>query len=87
MLDQVAEGDRVATRWPAKMRPADAAPSTQEASDEVSMSGITIERFADGKVVESWRSMDRLRLLRSLGVLPRSTGTQSAATCTSVGRR
>jgi hypothetical protein len=51
------------------------------------MSGITIERFADGKVVESWRSMDRLRLLRSLGVLPRSTGTQSAATCTSVGRR
>ena len=26
VLDQVAEGDRVATRWPAKMRPADAAP-------------------------------------------------------------
>jgi predicted ester cyclase len=35
--DQVAEGDRVATRW------------------------ITIERFEDSKVVESWRSMDIAR--------------------------
>jgi ketosteroid isomerase-like protein len=63
VLDQVAEGDRVATRWRATMRP-------PEAEEEVSMTGITIERFADGKVVESWRSMDRLGLLRELGAGP-----------------
>jgi ketosteroid isomerase-like protein len=57
VLDQVAEGDKVATRWRATMR-------------EASMTGITIERFADGKVVESWRAMDRLGLLRDLGLLP-----------------
>jgi hypothetical protein len=39
------------------------------------MSGITIERFADGKVVESWRSMDRLGLLQKLG-LESTTGAE-----------
>jgi hypothetical protein len=41
-----------------------------EISDQVSMTGITIERFADGKVVESWRCMDRLGLLQDLGAAP-----------------
>jgi ketosteroid isomerase-like protein len=67
VLDQLAEADKVATRWRATMTPADAV----EPTDAVSMTGITIERFENGKVVESWRSMDRLGLLRDLGVLPR----------------
>jgi pimeloyl-ACP methyl ester carboxylesterase/ketosteroid isomerase-like protein len=62
VLDQVAEGEKVATRWRATMTP--------RAGATASMVGITIERFADGKVVEAWRSMDRLGLLRLLGVLP-----------------
>jgi ketosteroid isomerase-like protein len=57
--DQVAEGDRVATRWRATMTHPDAG--------KVEMPGITIERFADGKVVESWRSMDMLGMLRQIG--------------------
>ncbi|MBD0281472.1 MAG: CDGSH iron-sulfur domain-containing protein [Thermoleophilaceae bacterium] len=31
---------------------------------------MTIERFADGKVVESWRSPDLLGLVQSLGAVP-----------------
>ena len=52
--DQVAEGNRVATRWRACM--------TYEGTPRT-MAGITIERFADGKVVESWRCMDMLGLV------------------------
>ena len=35
----------------------------------VTMTGISVERFEDGKVVEAWRSMDTLALLRGIGAL------------------
>ena len=61
--DQLAEGDRVATRWTATMAPGGPA-----------MTGITIDRFGDdGLIVEAWRSMDMLGLVRSLGERPVSS--------------
>jgi predicted ester cyclase len=58
VLDQVAEGPRVATRWRATMTPGDAGSPTGDSCGSVSLAGITIERFADGKVVESWRTVN-----------------------------
>lgn len=49
--DQVAEGDKVATRWTATM--------TQRGK-KVSLQGMTIDRFENGKVVEAWRIIDML---------------------------
>jgi len=72
VLDQVAEADKVATRWRATMTPVGA-------PGEVSLTGITIERFENDKVVESWRSMDRLGLLQDLGVLPRRAADDVAS--------
>jgi EmrB/QacA subfamily drug resistance transporter len=74
VLDQLAEGDRVATRWRATMAPAKSGAWAADPGS-VTMDGITIERFADGKVVESWRSMDRLGLLQKLG-LESTTGAE-----------
>jgi predicted ester cyclase len=51
--DQVAEGDKVATRWTATM--------TRQGK-KVSLKGITIDRFENGKVVEAWRIIDMLGL-------------------------
>jgi predicted ester cyclase len=65
-VDELAEGDRVATRWLATMTPAEGPASGKQ----VELRGITIERFEDGKVVEAWRSMDMLGLLRQLGTIP-----------------
>jgi len=36
----------------------------------VTTSGIVIDRLADGKVVESWVSLDALNLMRQLGAAP-----------------
>jgi hypothetical protein len=36
----------------------------------VTAGGITIDRLADGKVAESWISLDALNLLRQLGAAP-----------------
>jgi predicted ester cyclase len=56
--DQVAEGDRVATRWTCTM---------EQSGKRATIAGITIDRFEDGKIVEAWRSMDALGLTRQLG--------------------
>lgn len=59
--DQIAEGSRVATRWVATM--------TQQGK-KVSLKGVTIDRFENGKIVEAWRTIDMLGLLRQTGAMP-----------------
>jgi steroid delta-isomerase-like uncharacterized protein len=68
--DQLAEDDRVTTRWTATMTHEGNLGGTVASGKRVTLSGITIERFEDGKVVEAWRSMDTLGLLRGIGALP-----------------
>jgi len=60
--DQLADGDRVATRWTAAMTHRSETGETRSLTIE----GITIDRFADGKIVEAWRSMDMLGLVTAL---------------------
>jgi predicted ester cyclase len=57
--DQIAEGDRVATRWTCTMVQA-------RTGKRATIAGITIDRFDEGKIVEAWRSMDALGLAREL---------------------
>lgn len=53
--DQIAEGDKVATRWTARMT---------RHGKSVTLRGITIDRFENGRIIEAWRSMDMLGLLQ-----------------------
>lgn len=69
--DQIAEGDKVVTRWTARgTHQGDYAgiPATGRAGVII---GVTTDRIADGKVVECWTSLDELGLLQQLGVIPR----------------
>ncbi len=65
--DQVAEGDKVVTRWVATMTHEGDLGGAVATRNRVTLTGTTIERFEDGKVVEAWRSMDTLDLLRQIG--------------------
>jgi steroid delta-isomerase-like uncharacterized protein len=67
--DQVAEGDKVVTRWSGEMTHLGELGGAAPTGNRVTISGITIERFEDGKVVEAWRSIDMLSLLRGIGAL------------------
>jgi predicted ester cyclase len=60
--DQIAEGSKVATRWTATM--------TQQGK-KVSLQGVTIDRFENGKIVEAWRTIDMLGLLQQTGAAPK----------------
>jgi predicted ester cyclase len=60
--DQIAEGDRVATRW--TMR------GTTAEGRDVKLPGITISRFEGGRIKEDWTHFDSAELTRQLEAAP-----------------
>lgn len=68
--DQIAEGDRVVTRWTARGTHQAEYAGVPATGREGVIAGVTTDRIADGRSVECWTSLDELGLLRQLGVLP-----------------
>jgi steroid delta-isomerase-like uncharacterized protein len=68
--DQLADGDKVATRWTVTAIHSGEFQGIPATGRRGSMSGISIDRLAGGKIVESWEVTDDAGLLRQLGVLP-----------------
>jgi predicted ester cyclase len=60
VVDQVAEGDRVASRFVL---------SGSNRGRQVRLWGIVISRVRDGRIVEDWSAFDSLELLKQLGLL------------------
>ena len=59
VVDQVAEGDRVASRWVL---------TGANRGRPVRLWGITISRLRGGRIVEDWSAFDGHELLRALGL-------------------
>ena len=68
--DLVTEGDRVAHRFTLRGTHAGPFMGIPPTGRVVTASGIAIDRFAGGKVAESWVSFDALNLLRQMGASP-----------------
>jgi predicted ester cyclase len=69
--DMVAEGDKVVVRFRGR--------GTHQGETEVfgpptgkrmEMTGITINRVSDGKIVEAWTNSDALGMMQQLGLIP-----------------
>ena len=67
--EQVAEGDKVVTRWRARGTHLGQLGPIAATGREFVMDGITIERIVDGRIAEVWVARDGLGLLSQLGVL------------------
>jgi steroid delta-isomerase-like uncharacterized protein len=68
--DQIAEGDRVVTRWTARATHQGAYQGIPPTGKSGTVTGITINRVASGKIVEGWTNLDALGLLQQLGAIP-----------------
>lgn len=68
--DQIAEGDKVVTRWTASATHQGEFQGVPATGRPGVVTGMTINRFADGKVVEGWTNLDGLGLMRQLGAIP-----------------
>jgi steroid delta-isomerase-like uncharacterized protein len=71
--DQIAEGDKVVSRFSGRGthlgETQDFGPAT---GNSIEITGITIDRFASGKIVEEWTNYDALSLLQQIGLIPDS---------------
>ena len=65
--DQVAEGDRVVTRWTFSGCQTKYLPEIPSKGRRFNVNGITISRVVDGKIAEEWVNMDALGMREQLG--------------------
>ena len=70
LADQLIDGDKVATRWIATGVHSGVFNGIPATGRHISLTGISIDRIAGGKIAESWEVTDDAGLLRQLGVLP-----------------
>ena len=75
--DQVAEGDRVVTRYSARGTHEGDFAGMPATGKQVAGTGITIDRIEGGKIVESWNQFDQLGLLQQLGGVPEQAPAQT----------
>lgn len=78
--DQIAEGDQVVTCLRMQGTQKNALMSIAPSGRKIDLTGIRVDRIADGKIVESWAHFDALGMLRQLDALPAlNHGPQKAA--------
>ena len=75
--DQIAEGDRVVTRYSARGTHQGDFAGIPATGREVTVSGIGIDRIEGGKIVESWNELNQLSMLQQLGAIPEQAPTQA----------
>ena len=69
--DQIAEGDKVVTRWTMSGTHQGEFRGIAPTGKQITVTGIGIFRFSDeGKVIESWDNFDQLGMMRQLGAIP-----------------
>lgn len=66
--DMMAEGDRVIVRWTGHGTHQGALMGLEPSGKDVTLTGITIYRLEDGKIVERWSEADELGMMRQLSV-------------------
>ena len=68
--DMLTDGDKVVARWTVQGSHRGQFQGQPATGKQVTMTGITIGRFVNGKVVEGWMDCDALGLIRQLGSAP-----------------
>jgi steroid delta-isomerase-like uncharacterized protein len=68
--DEIAEGDRVVTRWIARGTHEGELFGIPATGKQATVTGITIDRIIDGHIVETWNNWDTFGLLQQLGAIP-----------------
>jgi len=68
--DQLADGERVATRWQARGTHQGELMGVAATGKSIAFGGIDVYRVVDGKIAEVWTSYDRLVVLQQIGAAP-----------------
>lgn len=76
--DTISESDRTVARWVARGTHLGDFMGIPPTRKKILVRGVSVVRFADGKMVESWDSWDKFGMLQSIGVLPETSAPPRA---------
>jgi len=68
--EQIAEGDKVVTRWTAHGTHQGELVGIPATSKSTTVTGINVDRVVNGKIAESWGIFDQFGMMQQLGVIP-----------------
>ncbi len=68
--DQISEGDRVLTRWTARGTHQGDLRGIAPTGRKVTVTGMTVSRVSNGKIIEDYENWDALGLMQQLGAIP-----------------
>ena len=68
--EQIAEGDKVVTRWTADGTNKGELLGMPATGKSSTVTGIVVDRIANGKIAESWGIFDQFGMMQQLGVIP-----------------
>ena len=74
--DQIAEGDRVATRWTGTGTHEGDLMGISPTGNRVAVVGMSIDRIAEGQIAETWDYYDALGMMQQVGAIPFPEETQ-----------
>jgi steroid delta-isomerase-like uncharacterized protein len=77
--DIVAEGETVMARWSCRGTHKGDLSGIAPTGKQITISGVTIARLANGKMGEGWVNWDALGLMQQLGVVPELAKVKAAA--------
>ncbi len=77
--DIIAEGQTVVARWSCRGTHKGDLSGIAPTGKQVTISGVSIARFTNGKMVEGWVNWNALGLMQQLGVVPELARTKAAA--------
>ena len=77
--EQIAEGDRVVTRWTGRGTHQGELMGVPPSGNRVEIAGMTINRVSGGKIAETWTNYDALGMMQQIGAIP-SPGEQPSGT-------
>jgi steroid delta-isomerase-like uncharacterized protein len=75
----IAEGESVVARWSCRGAHRGDLSGIAPTGKQFVISGVTVVRFTDGKIVEGWINWDALGLMQQLGVVPELGKAKAAA--------
>jgi predicted ester cyclase len=76
--EQIAEGDHVASRWEGRGRHTAELMGVPPTGRDVTVSGQTLSRVENGKIVEEYTNWDTLGMLQQIGAVPASAPTATS---------
>jgi predicted ester cyclase len=77
VIEQVGEGDLVATRWEGRGRHTGELMGITPTGRDVIVTGLTLSRLENGQIVEEWTNWDTLGMLQQLGAIPAEAPAQT----------